>query len=122
MGDRIPGCRRQAQCAPGWPQLAELAINGRNGCGLRRAEKNKGTRKALQAVLLCGMFLVGRRDRSAIGVMLAELGERYLVEGGRLRKLASRDRQQQRLHGKGIDRNRANQPSPEQSQPQASLI
>jgi hypothetical protein len=113
MSDRIPGCRRQAQCAPWWPQLAELRINGRNGCGLRRAEKNKGPRKALQAVLLCGMFLIGRREGAAIGAVLAKLSERNVVESGRLGKLASRDRQQQRLHGEGIDRNRANQPSPE---------
>jgi hypothetical protein len=89
---------------------------------LRCAEQNKGAGKTLQTVLLRGMLLIGRRDRAAIGVMLAKFGESCLVERGRLRKLASGDRQQQRLHGQGIDRNRANQPSPEQSQPQASLI
>jgi hypothetical protein len=61
---------------------------------LRRAKKNKRPGKALQAVLLCGMFLIGRRDGAAIGFVLAKLGERHLVESGRLRKLASCDRQQ----------------------------
>jgi hypothetical protein len=89
---------------------------------LRRTEEDKGPRKALQAVLLCGMFLVGWRGRIAIATMLAKFGERHFVESGRLRKLASRDRQQQRLHGKSIDRNRANQPSPEQAQFRTSLI
>lgn len=76
----------------------------------------------MQAVLLRGMFLIGWRDRIAIGIMLAKLRERRVIESGRLRKLASGDRQQQRLHGKGIDRNRANQPSPEQPQFRATLI
>jgi hypothetical protein len=89
---------------------------------LRGAKKNKGRGKALQTVLLGGMFLIGRRGRAAIGVMLAKLSERGLFESGRLRKLAPDHRQQQGLHDQGIDRNRANQPSPEKTQLRASLI
>jgi len=103
--------------------LAKLPINGRNGYGLRSAVENKGPRKALQTVLVCGVFvLVGRRDRAAIGIMLAKLGERDFIESGRLRKLASHDRQQQRLHDQGIDRGCADQLPPERAKFRASLI
>jgi hypothetical protein len=103
--------------------LAKLPINGRNGYGLRSTVENKGPRKALQTVLVCGvLLLVGRRDRAAIGVMLAKLGECSFVESGRLRKLASHDRQQQRLHDQGIDCDRADQPPPEHAEFRASLI
>ena len=85
--------------------------------------KNKGAGKALQTMLMRRMLLlVGGRNRAAVRVMLAKLGERNVVKDGRLGELASHDRQQQRLHDQGIDRNRANQPSPEQAQFRASLI
>jgi hypothetical protein len=62
------------------------------------------------------MLLIGRRDRTAIGIMLAKLSKCDIVENGRLRKLAAGDRQQQRLHDQGTDRNRADQRSPERTQ------
>ena len=68
------------------------------------------------------LLLVSGRNRAAVRVMQAKLGERNVVQHRRLSELASRDRQQQRLHDQGIDRNRANQPSPEQAQPHTSLI
>jgi hypothetical protein len=48
---------------------------------LRGIEKNKGPGKALQAMLVRGMFaLVGRCDRAAIRVVQAKLGVRDFVE------------------------------------------
>jgi hypothetical protein len=89
---------------------------------LRSAKKDKGRGKTLQTVLSSGMLLVGRRDRPAICLMLAKLREGDFVKSGRLGELACRDRQQQRLHHQGIDRNGADQPSPEQAQLRAGLI
>ena len=67
-------------------------------------------------------FLVGRRNRAAIRVMKAELRERNLIEDRCLSKLASRNRQEQRLHDQSIDRNDADQPSPERPQFRTCLI
>ena len=99
---------------PGLAQLAEFPIGRRDGYGLLGVEKMKSPGKTLQTVMMCGMFLlIGGRSRATVGVMQAKLGERNLVEDRRLRKLGSRYRQQQRLHRQSIDRNRADQPSPE---------
>ena len=78
--------------------------------------------KTLQTVV-GGMFLpvVGRNGATA-RVVQAKLGERNVVKGRGLGELASRNRQQQRLHGQSIDRDRADQPSPEQSQLRTCLI
>ena len=77
----------------------------------------RGSGKTLQTVMVGGMFLlVGGRNRAAVGVMQAKLGERNLVEDRSLGELGSGHRQQQRLHDQGIDRDRADQPSPEQPQ------
>ena len=74
-------------------------------------------------MLVCGVFvLVGRRNRTAIRVMKAKLGERNFVKDGRLGELASRYRQQQRLHNQSIDRDDADQPSPERSPLRTCLI
>jgi len=68
-------------------------------------------------MLVRGMFvLVSRRNRAAIRVMQAKLRERNFVKDGRLGELASHYRQQQRLHDQSIDRDDADQPSPERSQ------
>jgi hypothetical protein len=59
----------------------ELPVNGRNGYGLRDIEKNKCPGKALQTMLVRGMFaLVSRRNRAAIRVMQAKLRERNFVK------------------------------------------
>ncbi len=68
------------------------------------------------------VFLVGRCNRTAVGIMLAKLGEPNVVKHGRAGELGSSNRQQQRLHDQGVDRSRADQPSPEPAQPCASLI
>jgi hypothetical protein len=79
--------------------------------------------KALQTVLMRGVFiLVAGRNRVAIRVMQTQLGERNFVNDRCFGKLASRYRQQQRLHGQSIDRSCAHQPSPEQSQLRTYLI
>ena len=89
---------------------------------MRSAVKSKCAGKALQAVLVCRVFLIRRGDRTAVVVMLAELRERNLVEDGGFGDLVPRNRQQQRLQHQGIDRCRANQPSPEEPQFRASLV
>ena len=104
-------------------QLAVFPIGRCDGYGLLGVEKMKGPGKTLQTVVVRGMLLlIGRRNRAAIRVMQAKLGERNLVEDRRLRELGSRYRQQQRLHRQSIDRNRAHQPSPELPQFQTCLI
>ena len=78
--------------------------------------------KALQTMVGGVFLLVVGRNRTAVRVVQAKLGERNVVKDCRLGELASRNRQQQRLHGQSIDRDRADQPSPEQSQPRTCLI
>lgn len=74
-------------------------------------------------MLVRGVFvLIGRRDRAAVRVMQAKLRERNFVKDRCLGELASRYRQQQRLHDQSIDRNDADQPSPERAQFRVSLI
>jgi hypothetical protein len=101
-------------------QLAVFPIGRCDGYGLLGVEKMKGPGKTLQTVVVRGMLLL--IGRAAIRVMQAKLGERNLVEDRRLRELGSRYRQQQRLHRQSIDRNRADQPSPELPQFQTCLI
>jgi hypothetical protein len=77
----------------------------------------KGPRKTLHTVMVGGkFFLIGRRNGAALGIMQAKLSERNLVEDRGLGELGSGYRQQQRLHNQGIDRDRADQLSPEQPQ------
>lgn len=98
-------------------QLAEFPIGGCDGYGLRRVEKMKGPRKALHTVMVGGKFLlIGRCNGAALGIMQAKLSERDLVEDRGLGELGSGYCQQQRLHNQGIDRDRADQLSPEQPQ------
>ena len=88
-----------------------------------RIKKVKGSGKTLQTMLVGGMLvLVGRRTSAAIRVMQAKLGERNLVEDGGLGELGSRYRQQQWLHRQSIDRDRADQLSPEQPPFRTRLI
>jgi hypothetical protein len=88
--------------------------------GIKKMER---TGKALQTVLMRGVFfLVGRRNRAAIRVMKAKLGERNFVKDRCLGELASPNRQEQRLHDQSIDRDYADQPSPEWPQFRTCLI
>jgi hypothetical protein len=73
--------------------------------------------KTLHTVIVRGMFfLIGGRSRAAIRVMRAKFSERNLVKDRSLGELGARHRQQQRLQDQSIDRDRADQPSPEQPQ------
>jgi hypothetical protein len=104
-------------------KFAELLMDRRDGYFLRRIEKVECSRKTLQAMLVDGMsFLVGGRNRTAIRIVQAELGERNIVKGAGLRELGTSNRQQQRLHEQGIDRGCADQPSPERSRFRTCLI
>jgi len=93
---------------------AEVLVDRYDGYDLRRIKKVKCAGKALQAVLVRRvLLLIGWRDRAAVRIVLAELGERDLVQDGSLRELAAKHRQQQRLHHQGIDRDDAYQLAPE---------
>ena len=101
-------------------QLAVFPIGSCDGYGLLGVEKMKGPGKTLQTVVVRGMLLL--IGRAAIRVMQAKLGERNLVEDRRLSELGSRYRQQQWLHRQSIDRDRADQLSPEQPPFRTRLI
>jgi len=70
--------------------------------------------EAKQTVIVCGMLLlVGRGNGAAIRLMQAQLGEREIAKSGSLGKLRSDDCQQQWLHHQRVDRDGADQASPE---------
>ena len=70
--------------------------------------------KTLQAMVGMGMLmLVGRRDGAAVRIVKAKLREREIVKDRGLGELGSSNGQEQRLDDQRIDRNRADQPSPE---------
>ena len=104
-------------------KFAELLMGRRGRYCLRRVEKMESSRETLQAMLMERMsFLVGGRNGTAIRIVQAELGERNSVKGAGLRELGTSNRQQERLHDQGIDRERADQPSPERWRSRTCLV
>jgi hypothetical protein len=70
--------------------------------------------KAKQTVIIRRKFLlVGRRNRTAVSLMQAQLRQQGIIKSGSLGKLSTNCRNEQRLRDKRVDRYRADQASPE---------
>jgi hypothetical protein len=102
---------------------AEVLVDRCDGYWSRTIQEMKCSGKTKQTMIMSRMvLLISGRNRAAVRVMQAKLGQGKIIKARSLSQLGTNDRQQQRLHHQRIDSCRANQPSPETPQSQANVI